>query len=102
MRIVFYFASAASRAPGLKSRLAACKTLASLILACFLNFPSIFPSSSCLAEMRILLLVTTHFPAYHQNFLETCWPPATRKSALLQQADVIAATSPYGFRGVAP
>ena len=37
--------------------------------------------------MRILLLVTTHFPAYHQSFLETCWPPATRKSVLLQQAD---------------
>ena len=50
-----------------------CKTLASLILACFLNFPSIFPSSSCLAEMRFLLLVTTHFPAYHQSFLETCY-----------------------------
>ena len=39
--------------------------------------------------MRFLLLVTTHFPAYHQSFLETCWPPATRKSALLQQADVL-------------
>ena len=39
--------------------------------------------------MRILLLVTTHFPAYHQSFLETCWPPATRKSVLLQQADVM-------------
>ena len=36
--------------------------------------------------MRILLLVTTHFPAYHQSFLETCWPPATRKSVLLQHA----------------
>ena len=39
--------------------------------------------------MRFLLFVTTHFPAYHQSFLETCWPPATRKSALLQQADVL-------------
>ena len=39
--------------------------------------------------MRFLLLVTTHFPAYHQSFLETCWPPATRKSVLLQQADVM-------------
>ena len=34
-------------------------------------------------------LVTTHFPAIHQSFLETCWPPATRKSVLLQQADVL-------------
>ena len=36
--------------------------------------------------MRILLLVTTHFPAYHQSFLETCWPPATRKSTRMAPA----------------
>ena len=51
-----------------KSRLAACKTLASLKWACFLNFPSIFPSSS---------LPYAHGARF-------------------------AATSPYGFRGVAP
>ena len=39
--------------------------------------------------MRFLLQVTTHFPQYHLRFLETCWRPATRKSPLLQQADVL-------------
>ena len=44
--------------------------------------------------MRILLLVTTHFPAYHQSFLETCWPPAMAPALRLRVHTDFAAWRP--------
>mmetsp|Transcript_22260 Transcript_22260/g.68289 ORF Transcript_22260/g.68289 Transcript_22260/m.68289 type:complete len:119 (+) Transcript_22260:107-463(+) len=39
--------------------------------------------------MRVLLLITTHLSLEHIAFLRKCWPPATHKSSLLREADVM-------------
>jgi hypothetical protein len=39
--------------------------------------------------MRVLLLITTHLSLEHITFLRKCWPPATHKSSLLREADVM-------------
>jgi len=42
-----------------------------------------------LDNIRVLLFVTTHLPAFHVEFLQKCWPGIISNSALLQHADVL-------------